>query len=634
MHIRSLTLAALAAGPAILVAAESTAPDRTIVVTADRRESGRERSSASIEVVDATDAERLGQPLNPSDRLMGLPGVDVVAGGGGIDGGSTSIRLRGGRAQDTRFLVDGIPLSDPLGIDGAVNGAFLPLAGLERIEVVKGAQSGLYGSNAVGGVVNLIGIRPTATHEGRVLGEGGSFATTRLTGTASGPVARAIGYALGVDLVNSRGFSATTAPQDPPGSPDHHEDDAVRRGAVSGRLEWSPCAAATWYAAGLAQAVNQDYDDWGDPEDDASLMRHRLWRGATGGTLRPDRSVTIALDAAYTRTDKVLDGIYSGVNTFGLDEQYASARVTWSPARLLDLTVGGDGVWDQGETDALTASDRTVGVWGQVALHHEWADATATVRQDENASAGGATTWRLGAAAFTPGHQIKVHGNAGTSFVTPTLDQRYGAYPAVPAWWFAATEGNADLAPEHALSRDAGVTVRPFRQCGIELDATAFRTDYEDKIIFVYGDFLAGIPNSYANLTEGRSAGIEASAVLDDDGCPVKVRISATWQRFDDDSNALQRLLPGRKARFELGYACSAVWLGTHVDAIGRRWTITGASQDMPGYALVGATVRWAITNAVAAYVRGENLTGTTYEVNPGYTTMPRAAFAGVEARF
>lgn len=635
MNMKSLTLAALAAGPAILVAEDApTIPNHTVIVTADRRESDKERSSVSVEVVDAVDVERLGQPINVSDRLMGLPGVDVVGGGGGIDGGTTSIRLRGGRAQDTRYLVDGIPLNDPLGIDGAVNGAFLPSAGLERIEVVKGAQSGLYGSNAVAGVVQLLSARPTSDHENHVIAEGGSFATTRLAGTATGPVSSAVGYALGVDLMNSNGFSVTTTAQDPTGSPDHHEDDALRRAGVNGRVEWSPHTAVSWYASGLMQAVNQDYDDWGDPEDDGSLMRQRLWRAATGGTVKPLHALTVTLDAAYTDADKTLDGAYSGVNIFQLHEQYAAARATWTPDALVDLTVGGDGTWDQGETDALDASDHTVGVWAQAALHHAWVDATATVRRDENAEAGGATTWRLGAAGFTPDHMVKVHGNAGTGFVTPTLDQRYGAYPAIPAWFFAETVGNPELEPEHSFSRDAGVTLRPFPRVAAEADVTVYRTDYQDKIVYVYGDIFANIPNTYANVTAGHTEGVEASLSLDDPGIPVKARMSATWQRFADDRNALQRLLPGRKGRVEVGYAWPAVWLGTHVDMVGERWTINGASQDLPGYALLGATARWSVTERIACYIRGENLTDTHYEINPGYTTMPRAGFVGLDARF
>jgi vitamin B12 transporter len=521
-----------------------------------------------------------------------------------------------------------------LSIDGSVNGALLPSAGLDRIEVVKGAQGGLYGSNAVAGVVHLLTARPTAEHVNRVRAEAGSFTTTRLTGSATGPVAESLGYALGVDLMSSRGFSVTTTPQDPVGCPDHHEDDALRRGGVNGRVEWSPSTAVSWYASGLAQAVNQDYDDWGDPEDDGSLMRQRLWRGATGGTLKPSQSLMLALDAAYTGSGKTLDGAYSGVNTFDLREQYASARATWTPAPLVDLTIGGDGTWDQGVTDALDASDHTVGVWGQAALHHAWADATATLRRDENTEAGGATTWRLGAAGFTPERLVKVHANAGTGFVTPSLDQRYGLYPAIPAWWFAETVGNPELGPERSLSRDVGITLRPFRRLALEADITVYRTDYEDKIVFVYGDFVGGIPNTYTNLTAGRTDGVEASLSLDDPTIPVKARVSATWQRFEDDRNALQRLLPGRKGRIEVGYAWPAVWLGTHVDMVGKRWTINGASQDMPGYAVLGATVRWSVTEAVALYVRGENLTDTHYEINPGYTTMPRAGFLGVDATF
>ena len=634
MKIFSLTLAALAAGSATIVAEEKKNPtvDHVIIVTAERRESEQDRSSSSVEVVDREDAARLGHPLGVSEFMQGLPGVDVLGTGGGLDGGTGGIRLRGGRAQDTRYLLDGIPLNDPLTIDGSVNAAFLPGAGLERIEIVKGAQSGLYGSNAVGGVVNMLSLRPIQHRQTEVLAEGGSFGTEHVTGNVTGPITGSTGYALGVDLMNSNGFSVSSD-LDAVGDPGHHESDSVRRAGANGRVEFAPCAAAKLYVGGLYQAVNQEWDDYGDPEDAGSLTWTRLWRSSAGGTLKPMQDLTIAVDSAYTSNRRTMEGTWSGIYDFATHEQYVSARATLAVLRHMALTMGGDGTWDQAEAN-YSASDRTVGAWGQAAFSHDLVEASATVRRDQNRDAGGATTYRLGAAGFTPQQEAKLHATLGTGFVTPTLDQRYATYPAMPLWFFAATEGNADLAPERSLSRDAGVTVKPLPQLGLNADVTAFRTDYSNKIVFVYGDIFADIPNTYQNLTQGSINGVEASLVLDDKAIPVKARVSATWQSFEDESDTLQRLLPNRKARGELGYAWPVLWAGIQVDAVDKRWNRSGNDQALPGYALLGATVSWNVVNTTTLYVRGSNLLDTKYEINPGYSTMPRAFFGGVTSRF
>ena len=194
----SPTLLLLCAGAqvAALAAESPSAADQTVVVTADRQDSTRERTTATIDVVDQGDQRDLGHPANAWDALRTLPGTDVLGTAGGFDGGNVGIRLRGGNASDTRLLVDGIPLGDPTETQGNANLAWLGSAGLERIEVVRGGQSGLYGSRAVTGVVNLLTIRPTATHQSDVLVEGGSFDTGRAEAAASGPLGGSAGYAL------------------------------------------------------------------------------------------------------------------------------------------------------------------------------------------------------------------------------------------------------------------------------------------------------------------------------------------------------------------------------------------------------------------------------------------------------
>jgi vitamin B12 transporter len=648
MRLSYLTIAMAALAPitSLAVAAEGSSPpravsqgttpttaDETIVVTAERRETSLERSTADVSVIDAADDRRLGHPLNPADLLDGLPGVDVLPTGGGLDGGSTSVRLRGGRAQDTQYLVDGIPCNDPASIDGAPNAAFLSTAGLDRIEVVRGAQSGLYGARAVGGVVNLITLRPTPTLQASGRAEAGSWDTYRLDAEASGPVDEQLGYALGFSGLSSRGFSSLTTPG-ADGDPGQHEADGLRRGSATGRLEFRPDPLTMVYLGGNYSAFNQDWDSYDAftfvplPDDAASNTRVRSWRGSAGGEIKPGETLTLSADTALSVTHRVLDDSQFGLSAFDTRERYAALRGLWRPLRELTFSLGSDGKWDQAETGAMDAADRMVGIWGQAATSLPYGEASATLRQDRHSRDGGATTWRLGGAGFIPDERVKVHASLATGFTPPSLDQLYGTYPG-----FFATVGNPDLTAETSLSRDLGLTLRPER--GIVADVTAFRTDYHDKIEYYDPDGIGGLPATYRNRPDARVEGVEGSLAFDESRYPVVVRASCTWQHFDDDSNAMQRLLPNRKARLEAGYRWRQpkVWLGANLDAVGRRPDLFGTG-TLHGYALLGATLRWTIDKTWEIYLRGENLGDVRYEVNPGYSTPGRSGAVGLTATF
>jgi vitamin B12 transporter len=627
----SAALAADAAPAVEAVPAPVVSDDgaQVMVVTAERRDTELARSTSVTEVITADDAADAGHPFNTFELFRSLPGVDVVNGNGGVDGSTTSIRLRGGRAQDTRYLLDGIPLNDTTS-DGAINASIMPSSGLERIEVVKGSQSGLYGSNAVSGVINMITRRPTADHEVEGLVEAGSFGTVRGAAGASGMLSDTVGYALDVDGLSSKGFSVTTQ-SDAEGRPNGNEADSLRRGGARGRLEWTPDSRLTVYGSALHQATNQDYDGFNPltysvlPNDDRSSLQTRLSRGATGAQWNLSKQVEIAVDAADTLQRRTYDEATSS-SPFDLHEQYASGRVTSKAGAGLAFTVGGDGTWDQGESDSFEASDRTVGAYLQATHSTSHSEVSGSMRHDDNASAGGATTWHAGAAAFDAARIVKPHATIGTGFVAPTLSQRYSSFPSY------LTYGNPDLAPEHSLSRDAGITLTPMPKIGASLDVTAWRTDYRDKI--EYDTDPVTFVTTTKNITNGRTQGVEASFQFDDRQIPFKARVSTTWQQFEDDKNKLQRLLPQQKAHCEAGWRFTRVWLGAQVDAIGKRWNLNGSDRDLPGYALLGATASWDIGTMWTVYARGENLTNTHYQVNPpNYTTAPIAGYVGVIAR-
>ena len=205
MH-RTLSLTLLA----IALAAVEESP--TIIVTAERGDSELERAPVSVEVIEAAKIRDRGYALGQSDWLRELPGVSVIGSNGGIDGGTTRVSLRGVDPSFNAVLIDGIPVHDGTATDGLINPAMLNPAGTGRVEVLKGAQSGLYGSGAVGGVIDIVSIRPTTKAENRARLTAGSFHTGQFEVAATGPAGEKAGYAFGASGMNSKGFSSTTGP--------------------------------------------------------------------------------------------------------------------------------------------------------------------------------------------------------------------------------------------------------------------------------------------------------------------------------------------------------------------------------------------------------------------------------------
>ena len=167
----SLTLALMAIS--IAHTAENTAPvvvkdnklstEDTLVVAAERRDTELNRTIPSTNIITPADIRERGYQPFVHDWLRGLPGLDVNVSGGGLNAG-TQVRIRGAKAGETRFMRDGIPITDATSISYEIPVEFLDQTGITQVEVVRGAQSGLYGSGANGGVVNLASVRPTRQH--------------------------------------------------------------------------------------------------------------------------------------------------------------------------------------------------------------------------------------------------------------------------------------------------------------------------------------------------------------------------------------------------------------------------------------------------------------------------------------
>ncbi|MBN8525128.1 MAG: TonB-dependent receptor [Planctomycetes bacterium] len=641
MH-RSLSLTLLA----IAFAAAEESP--TIIVAAERGESDLARTPVSVERVTADDMRERGGALNATDWLRDLAGVGVYGTGGGIDGGTIQVRLRGLDEKYTLMLVDGVPLSDQSSLDGRIRLPLYQPAGLSAMEVVKGSQSGLYGSSAVGGIVDMRTARPTASHKLSASATYGSFESLQGEAVATGPLGGGAGYALAVNGLASEGFSAQTA--SPDGDDDGHEPDGTNRYAMRARIEQKLGEAGTLYVAGQRSRNRQDYDG-GAPDDADSHNLYEQWQVSGGGRLASGDAVSADLDLSYQDNTTTSHYGLSEPGTYQSGMWYgslrSSVRVAGHGKVGLGLDARRESVESIGSPGAQPSVDTAVDQLGAY-LQAQWSDErlelSAVGRIDRHEEFGTEPTGRLAAAFFAVPKQVKLRGALSTGFNAPTLYEMYHHEPGNPAWWWPESNGNPDLDPETSLSYEGGIDWTPM--IGVDVGVTAFRSEVEDQIIYLNGTFPAA--STYAN-DDGTSVsrGLEAKAAIDQCLDPVwTLRVEGTYTYLDAEDAT------GDAAPFAPQHAGGArLTVGQYVGDW-RLWQGMGARRSTPYYANIdeqdrieGVTIadavlgvsyqeRWDVS------LRVDNLFDEVYVPNRSelygqtYAGAPRSYWLTVSGRF
>lgn len=540
IRIPSLTLLALASGlyaeeQAAKPAPAASEPKPDVVVTAERRPSDPRRASAVVEVVDAEDIRERGGVLNPQDRLRRLPGVNVVNANGGVDGGVTYLNLRGTPSAYTQVQVDGIPVAEASTIQGDRNPTRIQPAGVARTEVVKGTQSGLYGSRAIGGVVNFLGDRPTAGYDSSVRVGFGSFHTGEAEVRSTGPLGDTTGYALAVEGLSSRGFSATTDGYD--GNPGQFEPDGVDRGSGRLRLEWHPAERWTLSTTLSGSTANTGLD--ATPDDAYSLQQDRMGRVAVGMAFDGGKDADAAIDAAYTDYYRFFRFAGSTDETYRSDEYYAAGHGSLVIGGGLRASAGVDLRRQAADIQGfgpIHDADSMAGLWGQLAWGARWVEATLTGREDLHSSFNAHTSGRAGL-ALMPVKQVTVRAAVANGYRAPSLYERYVNSPRYDfGSYFYQQLGNADLEPETTRQGEAGLDLRPIE--GLTLSGTLFRTLFDRRIAStsVYNPVTNTDVGTYRNeQAAARSDGIESSATAERlGGLPLTVRGWYTLTRTED----------------------------------------------------------------------------------------------------
>ncbi len=602
-----------------------------LVVTATRVETPPGELASSTTIITRDEIENSGKVF-VLDLLREVPGLDVVRNGG--PGQPAAVFIRGAKSEHTLVMVDGVEVNDPFTPGRTFDFAHLTTENIERIEIIRGPQSTLYGSDAIGGVINIITRKGRGKPALTYSAEAGSFETFKSYFGVSG-ASEPFDYSLGVSLLDTEGISAAGRKYG------NREDDAYENTTLSGRLGWTADDCFDMSLIFRYTDADGDQDNAGgafgdDPNYtfDNEMMFTRaqgrlwlledVWEQVLGVSFTDyDRKFRNRVDPAHPidwlraryRADLLKfdwqHNFYvhpTNTVTLGLETEEERGRSEWFS----------DGVFGPTVDIAPRESARTNGFYAQDQLSvSDRFFATLGVRLDDHDSFGSETTYRVAPAYRFPETGTKVKGTYGTGFKAPTLFQLYSAF------------GNEDLKPEESKGWDVGVEQE---LCGGKVTAgiTYFRNTFEDLIDY---DWVLG----YVNVGKARAEGVEVSARYQ---ATDRLSFGATYtQQRTEDRATGQDLLrrPGDKASLDVNYGfcegranvnLDVVHVGVREDLDYSTWPATRV--DLERCTLVNLSGSYQASENVRLVARVENLFDKKYEEVLGYASPGLGVFGGV----
>lgn len=567
-----------------------------VVVTASRTARTQDQTLAAITVIDRDDIERL-QPGSLPDLLRGTPGVSLSNNGG--PGKATSLFLRGTESDHVLVLVDGIRIGSATSGGAALQD--IPIEQIERIEIVRGPFSSLYGSEALGGVIQIFTRRPRSAFAPTFSFGVGSFDTQRVSAGVGGRGGQGW-YSINAAHEDTAGIDAFRG-NPALARPERYRDpdlDGYRNQSLT--LQGGYRFNDAWEAdARLLRAEGRNEYD-GSLNNEADSVQQVV--GTRVRFAPTDRfALTANAGRSADRSDAFLRGVYS--STFDTRREQGSLQADIGTGGSL-VSVGVD--WSRDEVDSSTAyrvdhrSNRGLfGQWQQDVGAHAL---QASVRRDDNSQFGGKTT---GSAlwGWSVSDALRLTASAGTAFKAPTFNELY--FPGY---------GNPGLQPETSRSVELGVRGK---HGGGGWSLNGFDTRIDDLIAYdaTLGEF--GGPN---NIDRARIRGVEAGA--DTVLAGWMVQGSATWldPRNDAGGRSQGKVLPRRAretARVDADRRFGAIGLGASVIASGERYDDLANTRRLGGYATTDLRIAYAMTEAWSVQFAANNVFDRQYETAAFY---------------
>lgn len=569
-------------------------------------------TGTSVSVITAQDLDDLGVDFL-IDALTLSPGVTINQ--NGPFGGSASVRIRGASSEQTLVLVDGVPVNDPTSPGGGFNFARFDSENVARIEILRGPQSTLWGTDAIGGVVSITTKRPDDGFGATAFLEYGSFDTRR------GGLSGSIGGDIGEIRLAASGISS---------------DGISKADEDNGNTELDPIDSGTLSAAGGLNLPNNIRLEGSLLYTRADAAFDSFSFGAQGNVGDGDQlSETEELTANTTLRVPLFDGrlenllmvgyssidrrnLTNGAESFSADGDRLILRYqgTFDVTDNQRLLFGAER--DKTESSGGSNNDEAAinGFFGVYELQPiEGLTLSAGIRHDDHSQFGGETTFRA-AAAYQASDEITLRGSYGEGFKAPTIFQ-------TTFFCCGATAPNAGLLPERSKGFDMGVDFTSQDET-ISLSLTYFNQDVENQIDF---SFAVG---GYENIAIVDSQGVEISARF----APAQwVELGADYSLIDAQDGTGDRLVrvPRHSGNFNVSFKPTEK-ISTTVFAR-YNGSETDANGTVDDWMRVDWTAQYRISDSFEAYARVENLFDADYQQILGYGTPGISGSLGIRFR-
>ncbi len=611
-----------------------------VTVTANRVETTLHETASSVTILTREDLEKLNRAF-VLEALAEVIGLSFTR--NGPPGSSSSAFIRGANAEHTKVMIDGVELNDPITPGRTFDLGLLLVESIDRIEIARGPQSTLYGSDALGGVIHIITRRGRGKPRFHFTTQGGTFHT--LTGAAemSGK-SGALSYAVGASYYDSKGFSAAGS-----NYIGNTEDDGYSNLTLSGKLGLHPRDNLDLMLTARSITSRLELDnfggDFGDDPNNQQDYDSLMMSGSAHGLFVRNRWES-SLTFSFLEYDRHNENLTDEQHPWDSDRSRYKSRcvkLAWQnhvfARRGNTVTAGLEYSHEQGESDYRSESQwgpfeslfprqnsQNIGIYFQERLELSGRIFAAFgARYDHHSQAGGALTYRIAPGVAFPRTGTRLKATLGTGFKSPTLYQLFA-----PASLYGPV-GNVGLEPERSLGWEVGIE-QEFISGRIVLGALYFSNTFRNLIDF---DFHRG----YLNIGKAATKGTEFFLRIEpQDNLRLSVEHTATRARDVYNDEALLRR-PRNKLALKFHYDMTpAGHLGIELLHIGERedqfWQEFESTRVRLGsYSLLNASVSYEILAFLRLFGRLENILDQDYEVVKGYGVPGISAFVGLRLK-
>lgn len=588
------------------------------VVTANRSITPLNQVGSSISVVTQEDIQKR-QVVSVADALRLIPGLDVLASGG--PGHTTSVLLRGANSSQTLVIIDGVEMNDPSSPNNAFDFANLTTDNIERIEVLRGGESALYGSNAIGGVINIITKKGSGSPKLALNAQGGSFGTYKVLGGISGQSNR-MNYNLSASRLETDSYSAADVNRG------NKEADKYRNTTVDGRVGLKALDNLD-FGFNLRFNEGRNYLDYDYPLPYDALnytgKTDELYTRGFSELRLFDDIWKQTLGVAYNRTERTTQN-FDPTLPYSLNSSYLGekVKVDWQNVIKLGnsntLTFGAEDEQDSmySPTDPIGSKSYNTQGYYLLSQFNPWDRwfGSASVRYDNISGIADKVTWRITQTLFLDSSKTaKLKGSYGTGFRAPSLAELYDPFV-----------GNPNLISETSTNWDIGVE-KSFLNNRLSISSTYFNNYFNNLIVYSPASYK--VENIENAMAEGVENIIDVKAT---DNLSIKGNYTYTHtEDFSTGDRLLRR--PTNKGSVEGNYFfMDRANINLSLLAVGNKSDLN--SVVVPGYVLVNLTATYTFTKNISGFAKVVNLLDKQYEELYGYGTSRISGYAGITLTF